>query len=178
MSALDRLSALVARATAWLAAFAVLAMCVHVAAGILTRAILGVSLTGTVEIVSYYWMVIIAFAPWAFAQWTREHIAVDVLATMLPTRARVILQFAANLATLAVICLIAWAMIDMAIRATGLGELVESGTMDIPVWPARWIAVAGVVGMIVVLAAQILRPASAVDPAPRPEGFHDEETGL
>ncbi len=178
MKALDRLAALVARATAGLAAFAVLVMCIHVAAGILTRAIFGVSLTGTVEIVSYYWMVIIAFAPWAFAQWTREHIAVDVLATVLPPRERIGLQFAANIVTLAIICLIAWAMIDMAMSATGLGELVESGTVDIPVWPARWIAVAGVAGMIVVLAAQILRPASAVDPAPRPEGFHDEEAGL
>ena len=178
MSGLDRMSAVIARATGGLAALAVLVMCLHVAAGILTLAFFGVSLTGTVEVVSYYWMVIIAFAPWAFAQWTREHIAVDVLASLLSQRARIRLQFAANLVTLTIICLIAWAMADMAIRATGLGELVESGTVDIFVWPARWIALAGVGGMIVVLAAQLLRPASAVEPAPHPEGFHDEEAGL
>lgn len=175
MTALDRLSSLVARATAWLAAMAVLVMCAHVAAGILSRALFGVSLTGTVEIVSYYWMVIIAFAPWAFAQWTREHIAVDILATMLPPKGRLVLQWLANLVTLAITALIAWAMIDMAMRATGLGELVESGAADIPVWPARWIAVAGVAGMLVVLVAQLLRPGHE---APLPDGFHEEEAGL
>ncbi|WP_420394496.1 TRAP transporter small permease [Acuticoccus sp.] len=161
MTVLDRIAAALARATILVAAAAVVIMTLHVAAGVICRSVFGVSLTGTVEVVSYYYMVFIAFAPWAFAQWMHEHIAVDALVGLMPDWMRAATQVAAALASLLVIGVVTWALADQAIRQTGYGEHVVSGAVDVPVWPARWIAVAGAAAMIVVLAAQLANPAAA-----------------
>lgn len=177
MTALDRLAGGVSRVTMTIAAAAVVIMTLHVAAGIIARTVFGVSLTGTVEIVSYYYMVFIAFLPWAFAQWLREHIAVDALVGIMPEPVRFATQIFATVASLIVIGLLAWAMIDLAIRQTALGEHVVSGAADVPVWPARWAAVGGALAMVMVLIVQLLRPSSAADAESRAEAHQDEEAG-
>lgn len=177
-SLLDRISDAVARVAILAGAVAVGVMTLHVAAGIVSRAVFGASLTGTVEIVSYYYMVFIAFAPWAFAQSLREHIAVDALVGLMSERVRVATRIFATFASLAVTGFVAWALIDQAIRQTGYGEHVVSGIVDVPVWPARWVAVSGVVAMIVVLVAQLLDPAGIAAAERRREARHDDEVGL
>lgn len=178
MRLLDRISETVSRVTILAGAAAVVIMTLHVAAGIVSRAAFGASLTGTVEIVSYYYMVFIAFAPWAFAQSLREHIAVDALVGLMSDRVRVATQIFATFASLAVTGVIAWALVDQAIRQTGYGEHVVSGIVDVPVWPARWVAVAGAVAMIVVLVTQLLNPAGIAEAERRRRARHDDEVGL
>jgi TRAP-type C4-dicarboxylate transport system permease small subunit len=158
MQTLNKFSNLLAKLTIGFAAFTVIAMCLHVAAGIIARGAFSATLDGTVEIVSHFYMVIVAFVPWAYVQHKGEHVSVDILLAVLPKRVNQIFRLLANLITLVILSYFAWALFDMAIRQTGLGELVEAGTMDIPVWPARWLAVLGVVAMLCVLVVQILQP--------------------
>lgn len=177
MNALDRLAAGVSGVTMAAASAAVVIMTLHVAAGIVSRTVFGVSLTGTVEIVSYYYMVFIAFLPWAFAQWLREHIAVDALVGVMSARVRFATQLFATIASLVVIGMLAWAMIDLAIRQTALGEHVVSGAADVPVWPARWAAVGGALAMVAVLVVQLIRPSAMADAESRAGVHPDEEAG-
>lgn len=174
MTALQRISDAVARAAIYLAAFVIVAMCFHVAASIVMRTVFSSSLNGTVEIVSYYYMVVVAFAPLAWAQRHDEHIAVDVLHGLMSPRVRLATRFAANLISIAMLSFLAWAMIEMALRQTRVGELIETGAVDVPIWPARWIAAAGVAAMIVVLLAQLTRRAAP----PAPAGDDGREAGL
>ncbi|MZR30652.1 TRAP transporter small permease [Sneathiella litorea] len=163
MRALNKLSDALAQTTIWFAAFTVILMCLHVAAGIVVRGLFSATLDGTVEIVSHFYMVIVAFVPWAYVQRKGEHVSVDILLAVLPEWANRVFRVIANLLTLIVLSYFAWALMDMAIRQMGLGELVETGTMDIPVWPARWIAFLGVVAMLCVLVVQLLQPGKDFD---------------
>lgn len=166
MRALDRLSRAFATVTIYLCARVVILMCLHVAVAIAVRAIFGVSLTGTVEIVSSYYMVVLAFLPWAYAQHTGEHITVDILYSVVPRAVQKAMQFVANLISLGVVGFACHALFDMAVRQMAHGELVETGVVDIPVWPARWIAVIGAAAMIIVLLAHVLRGGRGDDDTP------------
>lgn len=159
----ERMSEAIARLSIGISAITVVIMCLHVAAGIITRALFSSTLNGTVEIVSHFYMVIVAFVPWAYIQHRGEHVSVDILLNVLPDWGNIVTRTIANVITLIVQIFFAWALFDMALRQTKIGELVEAGTIIISVWPARWIAGFGVAAMICVLVAQILRPSK--DPA-------------
>lgn len=156
MRRLERLASASASATVTICAAVVVVMCIHVSIAVVSRAAFSVTLTGTIEIVSSYYMVTLAFLPWVFAQQTRQHITVDVVFAILPNAMRRWVQALADLLTMALIVFFTYALIEMATRQTRFGELVETGLVAIPIWPGRWVAVAGAAGMAVVLGAQLL----------------------
>lgn len=153
---LARAADAIVAATGWIAAVTVIVMCLHVSASALLRSLLNFTLPGTVEIVMYYYMVLVAFLPWSIAQKLGEHVTVDLLTTVLPTRALNRLQLAVDLFSIAVTGILCWALVSMALRQTGLGQIVETGWFGLPVWPARWLAALGCGAMVFVLMVQIL----------------------
>lgn len=156
LQALARVSDMIVAATGWIAAITVIVMCLHVSASALLRSLLNITLPGTVEIVMYYYMVLVAFLPWSVAQKLSEHVTVDLLTTILPKHALRWLQLGVDLFSAAVTGLLCWALVSMALRQTGLGQIVETGWFDLPVWPARWLAALGCGAMVLVLVVQIL----------------------
>lgn len=130
-------------------------MCLHVSAEILSRSFLGRPLVGTIEVVAFFYMVIVSFLPLAFVQMQRAHISVDVLANILPVWLLRFIDLIANIVTLGVVAIVSWAAYTMAVRQTGFGESTRAGLFSLPIWPSRWVVVAGFSIMALVLAIQI-----------------------
>lgn len=130
-------------------------MCLHVAAEILSRSFLGRPLVGTIEAVSFFYMIIVSFLPLAFVQMQRAHISVDLLSNVLPPWVLRLMNLIANIITLGVVSIVSWAAYTMAVRQTGFGESTRAGMYSLPIWPSRWVVVAGFSVMALVLAVQI-----------------------
>lgn len=156
MRALARIADRIVAVTAWIATVTVIIMCLHVSVSALLRSLFNITLPGTVEIVMYYYMVLVAFLPWSMAQKLGEHVTVDLLTALLSDRVLGWLQFAVDLFSAAVTGVICWALVSMALRQSALGQIVETGWFGLPVWPARWLAALGCGAMVFVLFVQII----------------------
>src|SRR3546814_20205192 len=74
-----RLSALndrLAKALMFLSCAIMLAMVLHIVADVMARYLFNQPLAGTIEVVSNWYMVGVAFLPLAYVQWHREHLIV------------------------------------------------------------------------------------------------------
>lgn len=170
VKALAKTADMIVAVTGWIARVTVIVMCLHVSASALLRSLFNVTLPGTVEIVMYYYMVLVAFLPWSMAQKLGEHVTVDLLTALLPDRVLGWLQFVVDLFSAAVTGLICWALVSMAMRQSALGQIVETGWFGLPVWPARWLAALGCGAMVLVLFVQIIsRRRLPTNTLPKPE---------
>lgn len=96
------------RAVSWLntaflvvsAVFVVLMM-IHVTADVLLRTISDYGITGTLEVVSYYYMVCAIFLAFGYVELQNQHIRVDLFVQQMPRSAQVFLYVLACLAGLA-----------------------------------------------------------------------------
>lgn len=136
MQWLSRLLDAAANTTSVLAGVAVAAMMVQVTLDVALRHVLGAPLTGTLTIVSHYYMVIAAFVPLALAEQRDAHISVEFLTELFPARVRRHLAGLMILPTAAVAGLLAWRTFEAALRAYRTGEAQVAGFAQIPVWPA------------------------------------------
>src|SRR3546814_16577296 len=76
-----RLSALndrLAKALMFLSCAIMLAMVLHIVADVMARYLFNQPLAGTIEVVSNWYMVGVAFLPLAYVQWHREHLIVEL----------------------------------------------------------------------------------------------------
>ena len=144
-----------ARWMGYCAAAVIVAMCLHISVAVVCRVVFRVSLPATIEIVSYYYMVIVTFLPLALAQVLNEHVSVDILFEICPEWLKPWLQRFADLLTMLVIGVFCAAMVRSAIRQTASSEYSRTGLFDLPIWPARWIVPLGLAAMLLVLIAQL-----------------------
>ena len=84
---MDRLATLISRAVALAGGVAVVLMTVHVTADVLFRHAFNRPLPGTLTMVTYFYMVIAAFAPLVFVERRGAHISVEVFTSSMPGRA-------------------------------------------------------------------------------------------
>lgn len=77
----------VIRVVAIAAGFAIALMMLHVTADVTLRYLRGSGLPGTLTIVSYYYMVIVAFVPLGLAELRRAHIQMELVTDLLPRQA-------------------------------------------------------------------------------------------
>ena len=143
METLDRLADRVAQALALIGAIGVIALLLHVGIDVITRNLLGRPIPATNEIVSRYYMVLIAFLPLAWVERAGAMISVEVLEGMLPRAAlRLSDALVAILATL-VYAGIAWVTWGDAVKNWRTGSFVDVLGMTIPVWPTYFLPPAG-----------------------------------
>lgn len=154
----------------WLAVVAAALMALHVSAEILSRLVLGHGLTGTIETVSYYYMVAVTFLPLGRVQVTRSHIIADAIAVIFPRPVRPLTDLLGELIALAIVGLLLWASINTAIDKSRIGELVVASNFDLPIWPARWLPPIGLGAMWLAMLAQLIsaRFGRAHDPSALP----------
>ena len=159
---------LASRLCLWLAALLVVLMIIHVCLEVVSRTLLRRPLPGTIETVSYYYMVGIAFLPLGMVQLLRENITVDLIDNVLTKGGRRWVDAFSVLMTFLVVALVAWASLDMAVRQTGHGEATLVAQYDMPVWPARWLLVAGIAVFFLACLIQLFgffaeKPTAATD---------------
>lgn len=93
---------------------------------------------GTLEMVSFYFMSVCAFLPFAYVQKGEHHIVMTLATERLPPAALRILIAVGYLVGAAYLGLIAWASANEALHMTEVGESSSAIYFDILIWPARW----------------------------------------
>lgn len=176
MTGVTRLTRQMMRLLFLMGSAAVVLMMLHIGADVLSRAILGRPTIGMVETVTNYYMIAVCFLPLAFVQLEGGHLTVDSFTMALGPRAlRVVIVFALLVAA-GITGLLTWHSYLSALHKTQTGEYTDLSVMDFPLWPARWLLVAGYGAAFVTLCLQVVlaiagRPLSMTD-QPTTENTH------
>ena len=121
----------------WIALLAGFLMMLHVSADVTGRSFFGRPLEGTTEIVSAYYMVIVAYLPWAYLARNDTHISVDILTQLMPVKVAFWLDIAVKILVVVYLSLFIYQTGSQAIGQTRIHEVWQAGTIFIPVWPSR-----------------------------------------
>lgn len=148
-----RVSSAVDRATTvmyWLSAAVLLGIMLLGASDVLMRNVFGQPIRGTVAFVEIG-LVALVYCALASVQRMDGHIAVDLVVSRLPGRARRYVERVADSVVLIGSVVLSWASTSAAIDATERGERF-TGLVNIPSWPARILVAVG----FTLLALQLL----------------------
>ncbi len=152
----------------WIACIMTMAMMVHIVANVLLRVIVNGYIPATIETVSYYYMVAAVFLGIFVATHHESHIRVDVFYDLFRRSVRRAVDVFASVVLFVYLALFAYGLLLRAARSTQHREFVETIFFDLPVWPTRWLALAGI-GLACVAAGGIVIRVLRRPSSPRPE---------
>lgn len=140
------------RLALWLVLLVGLTMMLHIAAEVIARVVFNNPLEGTTEIVAGYYMVAVVFLPLAWVARQDDHIFVELFTRRLKPRTVLRLDVFAGLMTLAYIAFFTWQTGAKALEETMAGEVWETASGYLAIWPSRWLLpVAGLLMTLYVL---------------------------
>jgi len=142
MSAIDRLLKWIEipiHILLWISLAAGFLMMIHVTVDVTGRTVFNHPFAGTTEIVSGWYMVAVAYLPWAYIARNDGHITVDLLSRLISPRATEISDMLIKLLTAAWVGLFAYQTSIRAIQQTRAGEVWEAAGGFILIWPSRWL---------------------------------------
>ncbi|WP_299818927.1 TRAP transporter small permease [uncultured Jannaschia sp.] len=143
-------------ASAALACFVMVLMMGHITLDVGVRYFLNGQIVGTLEWVSFYYMVALVFLALGFVEYRNENIRVDLFAQMMPRGAQLALYVFACLLGLVFFGMLTWQSFWDAMRATARGEEAMSNFRFL-IWPARWALPAGFAGVFLAVLANLLK---------------------
>ena len=123
----------------WIALIAGFLMMLHVSADVTGRYFFGKPIEGTTEFVSAYYMVIVAYLPWAYLARNDTHIRVDIITRLMPTAFAYWLDVAVKVVVVLYLTIFIYQTGSQAMNQTRIHEVWQAGTTFIPVWPSRWL---------------------------------------
>ena len=117
-------------------------MMVHVNIDVILSQFVAEPLPGTVDYVSYYYMVGLVFLPLPFVEYTNEHIKVDLIHDLIPPKGQTLLD-----------------MLTLGLSALFYGLLGEKsmGMAAVTVWPGRFFLPLGAALMVLLLLAKLIQ---------------------
>ena len=121
-----------------IAGLAVLAILLTISADVFLRAAFNAPFSSTIEIVSFYYMVPVAFLPIAALESSDGHIRTDLVYMFFPRGGRIAADLVSGLLTIGIYGLLSWVTFKQAIVSTKSGELAM-GVALLPIWPVRWV---------------------------------------
>jgi TRAP-type C4-dicarboxylate transport system permease small subunit len=136
---LDRLVNQVTSGLALLGAIGVIAMLVHITGYVIMRNIASSPIPATVEIVSHYYMVAIAFLPVAWAERRGDMITVEIFSSLLVGRIGRINAIFVSVVTTGAYLALTYTTWLVAMRQFSARSYVISLSVAIPVWPSYFI---------------------------------------
>jgi len=152
----------------WLGLIATTLMMLHVTADVTSRYIFNKPFEGTTEIVAAYYMVVIAYCPWAWIAVRDNHIVAGMFADFGSPRFGFRLDIFVKIFTTLYVLVFTYQTFFAAIRQTRSGEVWLAGTMYIPVWPSRWLLpISGALMGIYLIVRLIVDIARGGPPPPR-----------
>ncbi len=157
MDLLERLTDRVAQGLALVGAIGVLALLVHVCADVVTRNLFARPIPATNEIVSRYYMVLIAFLPLAWVERRRAMISVEVLDGLMSSGLRRLSDILVALLATVIYAAIAWVTWGDAVKNWHTGTFVDVLGHEVPVWPTYFLPPAG---FLLAAAVTLLRAAT------------------
>jgi TRAP-type C4-dicarboxylate transport system permease small subunit len=155
----------------WLALAAGFLMMLHVSVDVAGRYLFNRPLEGTTEIVAAYYMVAVAYLPWAWVASHDRHIVAGFFKRIGTPRFDFWLEIAVKLATAVYLTAFVYQTTLQALGQTKAGEVWLAGTEYIPVWPCRWLLPGSAILMLLHLVLRVLSDIARgpVDPAPEAE---------
>lgn len=152
MIRIGRALALASNAMLWAGALAILAMMFHVAADVILKVTLNAPIAGTLEIVSFIYMVACTFLPLPHVLASRGLIVVELFTQKMALRNVLLLDAVAGVTTVIYLLLLGVMGTIRAIDKMDIGETQDATYFELPVWPMRWVlAVACCLAAIVAL---------------------------
>lgn len=139
-----------------LAGGAVLLMMLHVTLDSLGRTFFHAPALGTIEVVSYYYMVMVIFLGLYVATWEDKHLAADVVYEKFPSGFRRLCRVFVSILSIGYLSVFAYALIRKALKATAINEEVDAIVAHLSIWPARWLAAAPLVAMTALIVWRFL----------------------
>ena len=122
----------------WLSLAAGFLMMMHVTIDVASRYLFNRPLEGTTEIVAAFYMVVVAYGPWAWLARHDRHIVAGVFQRIGSPRFDFWLEIAVKLLTIIYVSVFTYQTFLAAVQRTRAGEVWLAGTMYLPVWPSRW----------------------------------------
>ena len=143
MNSIERAADRVAQGLALVGAIGLMALLLHVAAEVLARNLLDRPIPATNEIVSRYYMVLIAFLPLAWVERSRAMISVEILDSFLPSPLMRLSDILVAVIACVIYAAIAWVTWGDAVKNYALGTFVDVLGYALPVWPTYFLPPAG-----------------------------------
>ena len=140
----------------WLGLLAGFLMMAHVTVDVIGRYVFNRPLEGTTEIVAAYYMVVVAYAPWAWLASQDRHIVAGMFQHIGSPRFDFWLEIVVKIFTAVCVSVFTYQTFWAALRQTRSGEVWLAGTMYIPVWPSRWILPVSGFFMVVYLVLRVI----------------------
>lgn len=150
---MDRVMRAVSEKLHLLSGWAIIAMTLIMSLDVISRYALKTSLLDTIEISS---MLLGAVTSLALASVTKteEHIGFTLLVERLSTRGQSLARAVTLLVSTALFSLLTWQTTKRAISALSSGDFV--GSLEIPVWPSRFLFALGCFLTVLVLLSQLI----------------------
>jgi TRAP-type C4-dicarboxylate transport system permease small subunit len=114
-------------------------MMIHVTADVTMRAVFNAPIEGTTEVVAGYYMVAIAFLPWAFVARNDNHIVAGMFKQIGTPAFDYWVEIGVKILTAAYVAIFTYQTFFAALQRTAQGEVWLAGTKYLPVWPSRWL---------------------------------------
>ena len=122
----------------WVALLGGVLMMAHISLDVAGRA-LWRPVTGTPEIVSGYYMIAVAYLPWAMIARNDGHITVELFTRALPDKVMVWLDIVVNIVTAAYVTIFTWQTWHTALKQMANQESLQIGGTYMIVWPSRFV---------------------------------------
>lgn len=142
--------------TATAAGLVMLLMMLHITVDVGMRYFINGQIVGTLEWVSFYYMVALVFLALGYVEFKNKNIRVDLFAQMMPTLVQLGLYVFACLLGIIFFGMLFWQSLLDAIRATQRSEEAMSNFRFL-IWPARWALPIGFAGALLAVLANLLR---------------------
>ena len=140
----------------WLSLLAGFLMMMHVTIDVTGRYVFNRPLDGTTEIVAAYYMVMVAYAPWAWLASRDRHIVAGMFQHIGTPRFDFWLDVVVKIFTAVCVSVFTYQTFLAALRQMRAGEVWLAGTMYIPVWPSRWILPLSGFFMVIYLVLRVI----------------------
>jgi TRAP-type C4-dicarboxylate transport system permease small subunit len=152
----------------WLGLIAGFLMMVHVTIDVAGRYLFNHPIEGTTEVVAAYYMVMVAYLPWANVASRDAHIVAGFFKRIGTVRFDYWLEIAVKVATTIYLVAFVYQTTLQAFRQTGAGEVWIAGTKYLPVWPSRWLLPCSAALMLVYLVLRVLSDIRRGPPVDQP----------
>lgn len=147
---LQRSIEVVTGASTTLALISMFSMMLLITMDVFLNKVIGRPIPGTIEITSYYFMVLVVFLGLSYLEKTHAHISADFIVTRFSYRVQKVITVIGKLLTVVFYSLLAYGALTQAIKSTKRWETVMSN-FTFYIWPARWGVVLGIVSAILVI---------------------------
>jgi TRAP-type C4-dicarboxylate transport system permease small subunit len=125
--------------TFWIGVVAGVLMMLHVSADVAARTLLNSPIEGTTETAAAYYMVAVAYLPWAWLARGDAHIRVEMFTSYASPRFVEWLDIVVKAAMVVFLSFFIWRSTLRAIDQMRAGEVWQAGTSYISIWPSRWV---------------------------------------